>query len=57
LGEGLNPRKRLNFDVYVTNEGTLMLAGPGNKVSDIIGKFDNGPTMDVQNVENTPGKV
>lgn len=34
-----------------------MLAGPGNKVSDIIGKFDNGPTMDVQNVENTPGKV
>jgi hypothetical protein len=57
LGEGLNPRKRLNFDVSGTNEGTLMLAGLGNKVSDIIGKFDNGPTMDVQNVENTPGKV
>jgi hypothetical protein len=57
LDEGVNPRKRLNFDASNINEGTLAIVGQGNKVSDIIGKFENGSTEEGKGLENTPGKI
>jgi hypothetical protein len=57
LEEGNTSRKSLNFDVSNTNEGTLMITGPGNKVSDIIGRFDNETTVGDKTVETTPGKI
>jgi hypothetical protein len=57
LGEGANSRKRLNFDASNPNDGTLAIVGQGNKVSDIIGRFDNGVIEDGMSLENTPGKI